>query len=290
VAAPLLIQNADLCKSHTRNLLGFTAKNRYYYPGEYNEAAHTAFGMNDQLQVTGVLLGSGAAHAGLKRGDLLVAAEGKQLPTGANASSLAGAVFGPLVSSKATINMTVQRDGKTLQIPVPVTRACGFGVELGNSDNINAYADGNRILITRGMMNFAGTNDELAYVMAHGIAHNILGHAQSQRQSSTVGSIIDNLVSVRPDLSMLIGSGGVKAMPADVDASADHLAIYLLARASYNIDGADEFWKRLASAYPATVLNGFVANHPNTQARLAAITKAQAEVHAKQSAKQPLVP
>ena len=62
VAAPLLIHNAELCKNQARNLLGFTAKNRYSYPGEYNEAAHVAFGMGERLQVTGVLAGSGAAR------------------------------------------------------------------------------------------------------------------------------------------------------------------------------------------------------------------------------------
>ena len=63
VAAPLLINNAELCKSQARNLLGFTAKNRYSYPGEFNEAAHAAFGMGERLQVTGVLAGSGAARS-----------------------------------------------------------------------------------------------------------------------------------------------------------------------------------------------------------------------------------
>ncbi|MFS2016402.1 peptidase M48, partial [Massilia sp. CT11-108] len=71
VAAPLLIQNAELCKGQARNLLGFTAKNRWSYPGEYNEAAHVAFGMDERLQVTDVLAGSGAARAGLQEGDVL---------------------------------------------------------------------------------------------------------------------------------------------------------------------------------------------------------------------------
>ena len=65
VASPLLIQNAELCKGQARNLLGFTAKNRWSYPGDYNEAAHVAFGMDERLQVTSVLAGSGAAKAGL---------------------------------------------------------------------------------------------------------------------------------------------------------------------------------------------------------------------------------
>ncbi|MFD2366480.1 M48 family metalloprotease [Pseudoduganella sp. GCM10020061] len=290
VAAPLLINNAQLCKSHARNLLGFTAKNRYYYPGEFNEAAHYAFGMGDQMQVTGVLAGSGASKAGLRRGDGLVSAEGKPIPTGATAPSTVGSVLGPLVAKNATIDMVISRDGANRDIAVPVTRACGFGIELGNSDNVNSYADGSRVLVTRGMLNFAQSNDELAYVMARGIAHNMLGHPQSQRQNSTLSSIIDNLVSVRPDLSMLIGSGGVKAMPSDLDAAADRLAVYLLARANYDLDGVEKFWKRLADTYPASVLNGYVANHPSTQVRLATIGKAVDEVEAKRKAKQALVP
>ena len=290
VAAPLLIDNAPLCKSHARNLLGFTAKNRYYFPAEFNEASHLAFGMGDQMQVTGVLAGSGAAKAGLRRGDGLVSAEGKPIPTGANAPATVGSVLGPLVSKLATIDMVIARDGVNKPIAIPVTRACAFGVELGNADNINSYADGSRVLVTRGMLNFTQSNDELAYVMARGMAHNMLGHPQSQRQNSTLSSIVDNLTGVRPDLTMLIGSGGVKAMPAELDAAADRLAVYLLARAGYDLDGVEKFWKRLADTYPASVLNGYVANHPSTQVRLAAIDRAVAEVEGKRKSKQPLVP
>lgn len=290
VAAPLLIKNAPLCKTHARNLLGFTAKNRYSYPGTYNEAAHLAFGMGDHLQVTGVLGGSGAARAGLKRGDMLIAAEGKVLPIGENASTLAGSVFGPLVSKLATIDLSVAREGASKEIPVPVTRACAFGVDVGNADNVNSYADGQRVLVTRGMLNFTQSDTELAYVMARGIAHNMLGHAQAQRQTGTLSSIISNLVAVNPDLSMLIGSGGIKAMPAESDAAADRLAVYLLARAGYDLDGLPAFWQRLAATHPATVLNGYVANHPATPARLSAIREAMAEVKAKQSAKKQLIP
>ena len=290
VAAPLLIQNAELCKTQARNLLGFTAKNRYSYPGEFNEAAHIAFGMGERLQVTGVLAGSGAAHAGLQRGDALVSASGQALPTGANASTLAGAVFGPLVSAQAAIALQVERGGATRQLNVPVTRACGFGIELGNADNINSYADGQRIMVTRGMINFAHGDDELAFLLAKGMAHNILGHAAVQRNASTVGSIIDNLMSVKPDTSMLIGSGGIKATPQEIDAAADNLSLYLLTRAGYGTDGAVAFWKRLAATYPATVLNGYVANHPATPFRVAALEKSAAEIKAKQAAKKPLLP
>jgi hypothetical protein len=290
VAAPLLINNAELCKSQARNLLGFTARNRYWYPGDYSEAAKVAFGMGERLQVTGVLAGSGAARAGLKRGDELISASGKTLPTGPSASSSVGAVFGPLVATKATLDMAIERDGKNRQIPIPVTRACGFAVELGNSDNINSYADGSRVMVTRGMLHFAQNDDELAVLLAKGMAHNILGHATLMRSTSTIGSVIDNLGKVSPDTSMLIGSAGIKAMTADMDAAADSLSMYLLTRAGYGTEAAAAFWKRLASTYPATVLNGYVANHPATGARLAAIDKTVAEIKAKPGPRKSVTP
>jgi hypothetical protein len=290
VAAPLLIDNAELCKTHAANLLGFTAKNRYSYPGDYNEAAHIAFGMDERLQVTEVLAGSGAAHAGLKVGDGLVSAGGKPLPTGVHALSGARAVFGPLVAAQASLPLTIERNGAARQLNIPVTRACAYAIELGNSDNINSYADGKRVMVTRGMIEFTRNDEELAYVLATGLAHNVLGHAAVQRNSATISSIIDNLIGVKPDESMLIGSAGIKAMPADLDAAADRVAVYMLARAGYGIDGDDDFWKRLAAAHPATVLNGYTANHPAVEARTAAINKAVAEVKAKHAAKKPLVP
>ncbi|CDG81828.1 M48 family metallopeptidase [Janthinobacterium agaricidamnosum] len=290
VAAPLLINNADLCKTQARNLLGFTAKNKYSYPGEYADAAQAVLGYGDPLEVSGVLAGSGAARAGLRKGDSLIAAEGKPLPTGANAETQAAAVFGPLVASRATLAMTIWRNGDNKILNVPVTRACAFRVDLGNADNVNSYADGQRIMITRGMINFAQNDEAIAFVMAKDMAHNVLDHARSQRSAATVGSIIDNLSSVRPDLSMLAGSGGLKPMPQELDAAADSLALYMLARAGYNIDNAAGFWQKLAGQYPASVLNGYTANHPATAFRLAAINRTLADIKAKQSAKKPLKP
>jgi hypothetical protein len=290
VAAPLLIQNAELCKGQARNLLGFTAKNRWSYPGDYNEAAHVAFGMDERLQVTGVLAGSGAARVGLQTGDVLLSAGGKPLPTGQHALSQAGGIFNKIIATQASMPMSIERRGSERQIAIPVTRACAFGIEVGNADNVNAYGDGARVLVTRGMIAFTRNDDELAFVLAKTMAHNMLGHPATQRNQATIGSIIDNLRSINPDTSMLIGSGGIKAMPAEADAAADRLGIYLAARAGYDVADAPAFWRRLAEAYPPSVLNGYAANHPALPARMAAVERALNEVKVKRSAKKALVP
>jgi hypothetical protein len=290
VAGPLLINNADLCKAQARNLLGFTAKNKFSYPGPYADAAQAVLGYGDRLQVSTVLAGSGAARANLRKGDGLIAAEGQLLPTGPDAETDAAGVLGPLVGKRSTLQMTIARGLGNLVLNVPITRACAFRVELGNADNVNSYADGQRLMLTRGMITFAQTDAAIAYVMAKDMAHNILGHADKQRSTATLGSIIDNLVAVQPDLTMLIGSAGVKDMPRALDAAADRLAIYLLARAGYDINQAAAFWQNLANRYPATVLNSHTANHPATAYRISAINKAIAEIKSKRASGKALLP
>jgi len=290
VAGPLLVQNADLCKTHARNLLGFTAKTKYSYSADLVDAAEESLGLNDKLRVMGVLVGSGAAKAGVQHGDTLVSIEGKALPEGQNAERQAAAMLGPLVTGRASIKMVVVRKGDTVDLDVPLTLMCAYNIELGNSEYVNAYADGHRTMLTRGMLAFAHTDREVAYVLAKEMAHNTLGHPQKQRMHATIGGIIDNLIRMHPDMSTMTGMAGIKPMPAEMDAEADTLALYMVARAGYDIDGAPAFWQKLATQYPPTLMNGYNAIHPSTASRLAAIEKTVAEIKAKQASKAPLVP
>lgn len=289
VAAPLLVSNAPLCKGNARRLLGFSAKNKYSYSDDYIDAAQS-LGFDERLQVTGVLSNSGAARVRIKRGDILVIVEGKAMPQGANAERQAAGILGPMVSTRSSIKLGLIRNGSNMMVNVPLTLACGFAIELGNADHVNAYADGRRVLVTRGMLNFARSDSELAYVLAKELAHNALGHPTQQTMNATVGGIIDNLIRITPDSSTLGGTGGVRATPQELDAAADTLALYMLVRAGYNIDNAASFWQRLTTQYPASVPNSYTAIHPAIAYRLATIAKVAGDIKIKQAAKKPLVP
>jgi hypothetical protein len=290
VAGPLLTNNAELCKSYARNLLGFTAKTRHSYSPEYAAAAQKVTGLGDRLQVMGVLAGSGAQRAGVQRGDVLLSVENQALPEGENAERQAATILAPLVTRRSAVQMRVLRNNAPVTLDVPLTFACGFGIELGNTDNVNAYSDGYRVLITRGMLNFTRSDDELAYVMARELAHNILAHPSRRKLSATLGGIIDNLTRVRPDMSTMTGLAGVKPVPQDMDATADRLALYILARANHNLDQVIPFWQRMAAQYPPTMLNAYTAGHPATAYRVAAMERTLKDIRAKQAAKRPLLP
>lgn len=290
VAAPLLVNNAELCRNNARNLLGFTAKTKYSYSPEFVDAAQASLGLTDQLQVTGVLAGSGAAQAGVKPGDLLATIQDKPVPQGHNAERQAALMLGPLVSRHTSINLGLTRNGQDVNLNVPLTRACAFGIELGNTDNVNSYADGRRVLITSGMLKFAQTDDELAYVIAREMAHNSLMHVVKQRMTATMSGIIDNLIRLHPDTSSLSGSAGVKPYTQQFDVAADKLALYMVARAGYKVDNAAAFWQRLATQYPSSVPNGYTAIHPDTSARMAVIQRTITDIDARQAVGTPLTP
>jgi hypothetical protein len=290
VAAPLLVKNTDLCKGNARNLLGFTAKNKHSFSDELSDAAQQLYGMDDRLQVMGVLAGSGAARTGIRVGDKLETVEGNPVPPGPGAERQAATMLAPLIMNGSSVKLTMLRNGVRIPVAVPFTRACAYSIELGNSDNVNAYNDGRRVLITRGMMNFAANDTELAYVLAKEMAHNSLNHARTQRTSGTAGAIIDNLIRVRPDMTAMAGTSGMRPTPQTLDAAADTLALYMLARAGYNVDQAPRFWERLASQYPPSVLNSYTALHPSTAYRLSVMDKILIDVKAKQAERQPLLP
>lgn len=88
-----------------------------------------------------------------------------------------------IVSKNKPVRLTVLRNKARHNVVVPLTPSCGFRIELGHASNVNAYSDGSRILITQGMMLFTKSDQELAYVIAKEMAHNVLDHAKSMNNT-----------------------------------------------------------------------------------------------------------
>ena len=287
VAAPLLVNNAVLCKSNARPLLGFTAKNQYSYSMEMVDAAKDLLALDERLQVMSVLAGSGAERAGIRRGDILQTVQEQNLPQGPNAESEAAQQLASIVRNVSELRMTIQRDGKALRLQVPLTLACAYSIDIGNVDYVNAYNDGRRILITRGMLDYLQSDAELAVLLAQEIAHNSLRHAQALQMKATLAAIIDKLLPLKPDLTGLAGSAGIKIMPTQMDIEADRLALTMLARAGYNPAIAAPTWQHLAQN---TAPNSYTALHPWTDERMALMKSLADEIRQKQLSKKPLIP
>lgn len=265
IAAPLLVKNAPLCKSATRHIMGFTAKNQYSYSSELAQTANKLFKLDDRLQVISVLEGGGAERAGIKRGDIFLKAQNQTIPTGINAETETARLLSTLMSHSANLPISIERNRLIYNFNIPLTLACAFNIELGNSDVIHAFNDGRRILVTRGMLEVLSSDGELATIIARELAHSALKHTATLQVTASAALAIDGLI---PVLRNNVGDAAIKdlkAMPSNLDQAADRVAIAMLVRAGYEPEQLPLTLQKLAAIKSN---EKYTAAHPLTNERL----------------------
>lgn len=268
VASPLLLKNAAICKKKTRLISGIVVRTKYSYSNEFVDAAEQELGLSERPQVVNVMSGSGADKSGIRRGDILLAVGDHNVSAGQGAEAEAARLMAAEAGRKSSVKLTLSRDGSDYVVDMALTRVCDVKVELGNSDDVNAYSDGKRSLITAGMLDYVQSDSELAIVAAKEIAHNIVAQGSRPHMATTINDLR------RFGIAMASSQASMKIRPytAVRDATADKYSIYFLARAGHDIDKVSPFWKRLASRFPATQLNSYTALHPSTSYRISVIT------------------
>jgi beta-barrel assembly-enhancing protease len=290
IAAPLIIKNAVLCRTQARPLLGFTAKNQYSYPPELAVAARQSLGLDERLQIMQILDGSGAMRAGLKRGDILQTIQDLNIPTGPQAEPETARMLSPILKNLSELNITVIRQNQPITVNVPLTLACAFAIDVGNAQQVNAYADGRRILLTRGLLDSFTTDEDVAVVIAREIAHNVLQHAKQLQQMATLSMVIDNLLLFKPDQIAANSSNGIKITPEKMDQEADRLALFMLTRAGYDPANFSRVLQKLAQNPNSSQALTYSTLHPWTDGRQSVIQATLKEIRQKQAAKKVLVP
>lgn len=155
-------------------------------------------------------------------------------------------------------------------MPAPVTPSaedevgaagprCRYPIEVSDRGMVYASTNGRRIRITEGMLAFASNDSELAFVLAHELAHDLLGHPGA------------------------FHGGGRQRMELE----ADYVGIYITARAGYDVEVAAHFILRLASAFPGISED---SSYPAPAARYALLQRALKEIALKLATSAPLVP
>ena len=178
VSFPILVANAELCGDRTTHRLGVLAPALEHYGNEWREIAMEHFGIGEHLTVVSITKGSPAELGGMLPGDRLLRINGEPLGTGKDADAAAGEILRKHSGGKLTV--TIKREGKRRTIAVEPAVGCDYQVTVAPSDDVNAWADGNNIFISKGMLRFTETDDELALVVGHELAHNTRGHIDSK--------------------------------------------------------------------------------------------------------------
>jgi len=182
----------------------------------------------------------------------------------------------------------VQRVRTIAQRLIPQTRvfrqdAPGWAWETNvlTSKDVNAWAmPGGKMAVYTGLIErLNATDDELAAVMGHEIAHALREHAReriarqmSTQAASTIGSIAIQIltgVQLDPQITGTVGQA-VFVLPnsRENEQEADVIGVELMARAGYDPRAALSLWQKMGQATGGGGPPEFLSTHPSGATRL----------------------
>ena len=139
------------------------------------------------------------------------------------------------------------------------------------------------------MMRFAQSDEELALVVAHETAHNIMGHIDKKFGNVLIGGVLDILFAAATGVqTRAFSDGAALVYSKEFEAEADYIGLYVMARAGLPIDAAPRFWRRMGASFPKAISHA--TTHPPSPHRFVALSNAVKEIKAKQAVGAALLP
>lgn len=146
-----------------------------------------------------------------------------------------------------------------------------------DSPTENAFClPGGKVAFYSGLVDKMNNEAEMAFVMAHEVAHAIARHGGERVSWGRIQSLGGILVSLgfQSDVAKEIyGTGSqlgvMLPFSRENESEADYIGLILMARAGYNPRAAATFWKRFAGGAKSSVLEGLLSTHPCDADRIA---------------------
>ncbi|MCM8772461.1 MAG: M48 family metallopeptidase [Candidatus Omnitrophica bacterium] len=231
-----------------------------------------------------------AYQSGLKINDKIIEIEGKKIK---DIETFSKIIDGLNINQKI-VEFVVERNGEILRFEVPTTKICPFVFHLvvdpRYSDTINSWTDGQRIYVTCGLLRFLQSDNELAIILSHEIAHAVLDHVQKTRGNIILGTIFDIAITIATGVSTqgIFGELGGLIYSKEFEKEADYLGTYIAAVSGYDITNAADIWRKISAEYPGSIKDIFLTTHPSTPERYILIEKTVKEIKEKQEKGLPL--
>lgn len=155
-----------------------------------------------------------------------------------------------------------------------------YTFQVVQDETINAFAiPGGHTYVNTGLIKAAGSETELAAVIAHEINHVVARHSTRQMTQQYGYQLITSLLlgGNQGELSKLaaemFGKAGTMYYSREMESQADYLGVETMYKAGYNPQGMVTFFQKLAAAgerNPGSIAR-FFSSHPETVERIKAI-------------------
>ena len=224
-----------------------------------------------------VSLGGPAESAGLVPGDRIQAVNGLPVSALSYFDDIAdgkrrpkdptGVVNGELDHKLAAgpMRLIIWRDGGEIELLIEPVQTCPSWFKFTDSDKRIANADGNWVTISSFFADYAENDDELAAVIAHETAHNILKHSKFLNAQKVNRGFFGQFGK---------SAGRIKA----TEIEADRLSVWLMANAGYDPNAAIRFWSRFGKKYGKGIFSA--STHYRWKKRVALLEEEIAKMQA----------
>jgi predicted Zn-dependent protease len=161
----------------------------------------------------------------------------------------------------------------------PETGQWKWQVKVIDSPEVNAFAmAGGKLVVFTGLINQLNlTDDELAQVIAHEIAHALADHTREKVSVSLASQLAVSTVGSASGVSpQLLGTAAALAVQLPnsrgMEAEADRIGIELAARAGYDPQAAVFLWSKMGQLQGRGVPQ-FLSTHPSGKTRMQTLQK-----------------
>lgn len=261
IAHRLVTANAPLCRDQAP-ATGMVLHAINQYDPETQPTARQVFGFTAPISVEAVVPGSPAGAAGVAPNDgVLSIGERPLTAAAAPPSSVDRDSALTLLEATATpIRVVTTRGGRTQAVAINAPLGCRSRFEVLLGPEMTAQADGKVVQI--GVRFFERyRDDEVAVIVAHELAHNILRHRVRLEAAGVKGGLLGEL-----------GRNASLGQAAELEA--DTLGVTLLYNAGYDPASAARFWRERGGDIDGGLFRS--RTHPATKRRVAAIEAAAA--------------
>ena len=165
---------------------------------------------------------------------------------------------------------------------------------LVNDLQVNAFCmPGGKIVVYEGLLPLVSSDDELAVVLGHEVAHAVAKHSNermSQQLMSQYGAALlsvavsNKSAAVQQAANTVYGVGAQYGVMLPFsrkhESEADYMGLVFMAMAGYNPDVAVNFWQKMSAGKNGSTPE-FMSTHPSDATRIANIQKELPEIKAK---------
>ena len=253
------------------------------------------------VKVRFVTPGGPAERAGILPGDRLVSINDYPIRPGAvveNYAHVMGMEEGFERAARTGIaDVAIRRGDVEYNVKMPLYDECHYRVYVKFDSSINAFATREFMVVYTGLMDFV-TDDELAVVVGHELAHHTEQHIYEQQANVfmgtlaglAIGSFSGNAHTTEQwgRIGQNVAHGVNKGYSPEFEAEADYTGLYFTARAGYDVDVAKGLWRKFSLNNPKAI--HYAGTHPTNPKRALIVEKTAQEIAERRGRGETLIP